>query len=262
MKNTIRVFSAALMICTATAEDGPSDSDLAKQTQNPIANLISLPLQNNFNFGVGPDDDMSYVLNVQPVIPTKIGENWNLINRVIAPLIYQPESVPGTGSEFGLGDTIYQAFFSPLDSGSITWGFGPVTQFPTASDPRLGTEDWAMGPAGVIVAMTGPWVVGATAYNIWGIDADPNINFMLFQYFLNYNFSSGWYLTSAPIITANWEAESGNEWTVPFGLGAGKVVHLGKQPINTSLQAYANAERPSGAAEWQLRLQFQFLFPK
>jgi hypothetical protein len=262
MKNTIRVFAAAAMICAATAEDGPSDSDLAKQTQNPIANLISLPLQNNFNFGVGPDDDVQYTLNVQPVYPTKISRHWNLINRVIAPVIYQPETVAGTGSEFGLGDTIYQGFFSPLDTGNITWGIGPVIQFPTATDARLGTEEWAAGPAAVVVMMPGAWVVGATAYNIWGIDADPDIDFMLFQYFVNYNFPSGWYLTSAPIITANWEAESGNKWTVPFGLGAGKVIHIGNQPMNTSLQAYANAERPSGGAEWQLRLQFQFLFPK
>ena len=250
-----------LVVCCLAQDDA---AELAKQTQNPVANLISLPLQMNFNLGAGPKDDLQYVLNIQPVYPTKLSDKWNLINRMIAPVMYQPELAPGVGEEWGLGDIVYEGFFSPLDSKTVTWGIGPIIQFPTATDPIFGADEWALGPALVALVMPGQWVIGATAYNVWSVDADPgnDVNFFLFQYFINYNLPSGAYLTSAPILTSNWEAESDNQWTIPFGLGAGKVFTVGKQPINTSLHAYYNVEKPELAGDWQIRLQIQFLFPK
>jgi hypothetical protein len=130
------------------AED-KGTQDLAKAAQNPIASLVSLPLQNNTNFGVGPGDDVQNVLNIQPVIPFNLGENSNLITRTIAPVIYQPELVPGTGSEIGLGDINTTLFFSPTESGKIIWGLGPVFSFPTASDRVLGVDKWSIGPSAV-----------------------------------------------------------------------------------------------------------------
>jgi len=256
-----------ILINTTTHSFGQetSDTDLAKKTQNPISDLISVPFQNNFNFGVGPDDDMQYILNIQPIYPVRLTEDWNLINRVIAPIIYQPELAPGIGKEFGLGDIVYQGFFAPAKPGKIIWGAGPVISFPTATDEVLGTEKWSLGPTAVALTMKGPWVVGALAYNLWSVGGDDDrddVNFFLFQYFINYNFPGGLYLTTAPIITADWEADSDDRWTVPFGGGIGKVLRIGKLPVNTSISAYYNVEHPDNGPEWQARLQFQFLFPK
>ena len=242
-----------------------TEGDLAKKTQNPISSLISIPFQNNFNFGVGPNDDLQYFLNIQPVIPVRISENWNLINRLIVPILYQPELAPGVGDEFGLSDIQYQGFFSPANPGKIIWGVGPVIQIPSATDDVLGTEKWSAGPAFVALTIAGPWVIGGLVNNIWsfaGEDKRDDVNQMLIQPFVNYNFSKGWYLTSSPVVTANWEADTDNTWTIPLGGGAGKVFKLGSQPINASVQSYYNVEHPFEAAEWQLRVQIQFLFPK
>jgi hypothetical protein len=210
-------------------------ADLAQAAQNPIADMISLPLQNNTNFGVGPDDDVQNVLNIQPVVPFKLGDNWNLVTRTIAPLIYQPELVPGYGSKFGLGDINTTLFFAPVNVGKLIWGLGPVLSFPTASDDVLGTGKWSAGPSLVALTIQGPWVVGGLVNNLWsyaGDDDRADVNQFLFQYFINYNLPKGWYLSFAPIITANWEADSDQRWTVPFGGGAGKIFRIGKQAMN------------------------------
>jgi len=260
----IAILTVSAFTHAVQAED-KSTEDLAKAAQNPIADLISLPLQNNINFGVGPGDDVQNVLNIQPVIPIKLSENWNLITRTIAPVIYQPELVPGYGSEFGLGDINTTLFLSPAKPGKILWGLGPVLSFPTASDKVLGTDKWSAGPSAVALMIRGPWVVGALANNLWsyaGDDDREDVNQFLLQYFINYNLPQGWYLSSAPIITANWEADNGDKWTVPFGGGVGKIFRIGKQPMNAQVQAFYNVEKPDNGADWTLRLQLQFLFPK
>jgi hypothetical protein len=249
----------------AVRAEEKSKEALAKAAQNPVADLISLPLQNNTNFGVGPGDDVQNVLNIQPVIPIKMSENWNLITRTIAPVIYQPELVPGYGSEFGLGDINTTLFLSPAKPGKIIWGVGPVFSFPTASDRVLGTDKWSAGPSAVVLTIRGPWVVGALANNLWsyaGDDDRKDVNQFLLQYFINYNLPKGWYISSAPIITANWKADSGNKWIVPFGGGIGKIFRIGKQPVNAQVQAFYNVEKPDNGPDWTLRLQLQFLFPK
>ncbi len=265
----IRYLSTAailvgILAIPCSAQEGQSDSDLAKKTQNPVSDLISLPFQNNTNFDFGPGDDILNVLNIQPVIPVKIG-NWNLINRPILPVIYQPELVPGTGSEFGIGDLNYQLFFSPAAPSKFIWGVGPSLLVPTATDDRLGTEKWAIGPSFVGLTMKGKWVVGAIVQNIWsfaGEDSREDVNQFLLQYFINYNLKKGKYLTTAPIITANWEAPSSERWIVPFGLGFGKITRFGKRPVNLSAHAYYNVESPTIGPDWQIRLQLALLFPK
>ena len=247
---------------TVLADD---TSDLAKAAQNPVANMISLPLQNNTSFGVGPGDDVQNVLNIQPVIPISLSEEWNLITRTIAPVIYQPEMVPGYGSEFGLGDINMTLFLSPAKAGKLIWGLGPVFSFPTASDMVLGSDKWSAGPSVVALTIQGPWVVGCIASNMWsfaGDDDRADVNQFLFQYFINYNMADGWYLSSAPIITANWEADSGNQWTVPFGGGFGKIFKIGKQPINAQFRAFYNVDKPDNGADWSMRFQLVFMFPK
>lgn len=269
------VFVVAALISGMAIADS-SQADLAKAAQNPIANLISLPLQNNTNFKVGPLERTQNVLNIQPVWPVSLNENWNVITRTIVPVTWvsrgQYEGDAFVPSEieqdriFGLGDSSFSAFFSPKDSGKLTWGVGPVALLPTSTDDALGVGEWGAGLSAVILGMPGDWVVGSLFSNVWSAENDDGdkVNLFTWQYFINYNIpdGNGLYLTTAPIITANWEAESGNQWTVPFGGGVGKIFKIGKQPVNGQVSAYYNAEKPEFGADWQLRLQLQFLFPK
>jgi hypothetical protein len=267
LRTVVATLLAAMLgvpVLPAAAEE--STEELAKKTQNPVADLISVPFQNNFNFNTGPNDRTYYVLNVQPVIPLHLTEDWNLIARIITPIINLPEIAPGVGSASGLGDINPTFFLSPAKSKEFIWGVGPTFTFPTASDRRLGSGKWSMGPSGVGLLMKGPWVVGALANQQWSFAGwgDKSFNQLLVQPFLNYNFKDGWYLTSAPILTADWTAKADQQWTAPVGGGGGKLWRVGKVglPINTQIQGFYNAVRPDFAANWQLRVQVQFLFPK
>jgi hypothetical protein len=255
----------------AEAEESPvkaaSDTEaLARAAQNPIASMISLPFQSNFNFGVGKDDDMGYILNVQPVYPIKLSDDWNVVTRTIMPIIYQPAMTAASDDEFGLGDISPAFYFSPVKTfHSIIWGAGPIMTFPTATDKVLGTGKCSIGPTFIALTMKGPWVAGGIINNQWsfaGDDDRKDVNLMLMQPFVNYNLPKGWYLTTSPIITANWEAQNSQMWTIPIGGGFGKILKIGGQPINAQLAGYYNIERPTGSGDWQIRFQVQFLFPK
>jgi hypothetical protein len=254
-----------VMACLPGLARAQDDAELARKTQNPVADLISVPFQNNINFGVGPGDDVQYILNIQPVIPFRLTQDWNLISRTIVPLIYQPELAPGFGDVFGLGDIQQSLFLSPARPGQLIWGVGPIFQFPSATDDALGQGKWGAGPTAVALSMYGPWVFGALINNVWSFAGEsdrPDVNQMLIQPFVNYNLPDAWYVGSVPIITANWEADSDNRWTVPLGISVGKIVRLGKLPVNAQVGGYYNVVRPDHAAEWQLRIQVQFLFPR
>jgi hypothetical protein len=253
----------------ATGGGGGSDTEesqevLAKQAQNPVAKLISVPFQNNFNFGVGPNNAVQYVLNVQPVIPITLSEDWNLITRTILPIINQPSPAPGVRSAFGLGDINPTFFLSPAKSGKFIWGLGPTLTFPTATDPLLGAGKYSAGPAAVALTMQGHWVIGALANQQWSFAGwgNQDVSAMLIQPFINYNLPHGWYVVTAPVITADWEADSDNRWTLPVGGGVGKIQRFGKLPLNIQLQAFYNVVTPDNGADWQLRFQVQFMFPK
>jgi hypothetical protein len=243
-----------------------STSDLAKAAQNPIADMISVPFQNNFNFHVGPHNQLQDILNIQPVIPITLDRDWNLITRWITPVISQPPLTVTGEREFGLGDINPTFFFSPSKPSKLIWGFGPTATLPTATDSQLGSGRWSAGPAAVALIMDGPWVTGALVNNQWSFAGwgPKKVNAFLIQPFLNFNLAKGWYLTSAPIMTADWTAIGGQRWTLPVGGGAGKLSRVGKVglPVNVQLAAFYNAIRPDEAADWQLRFQIQFLFPK
>ena len=238
--------------------------ELARAVQNPIASLISLPFQNNTDFNFGPDDETLNTLNIQPVWPFELNDDWKLITRTIVPVVSQPGITPGQGRETGLGDTTFTAFFSPSRSGKWVWGVGPVVLIPTNTDSRLGADEWGLGASIVVLTISGQWVIGSLFSNVWDIGASDgnDINFFTWQPFVNYNMAGGWYLTSSPIITANWEAPSGEKWTIPFGGGFGRIFRIGKQPMNASFQYFYNLEKPDIVGDWSIRLQLQFLFPK
>ncbi len=242
-----------------------SVDELRKAAQNPVASMISVPLQNNTDFNIGPDNKTKNTLNVQPVIPFELNDDWNIITRTILPVTSQPGLFPGQDRTNGLGDVAFTAFLAPREPGKIIWGAGPMFLLPTATDDILGADKWALGISGVALTMVDNWVVGGLVSNIWSVagSGDNDINLFTFQYFVNYNLPGGWYLTSAPIITANWEADNDNRWTVPFGGGAGRIFKIGNQPVNAQLSAYYNVETPDNfGAEWQMRAQIQFMFPK
>jgi len=244
-------------------EPGENETEeLARAVQNPVADLISLPFQNNTDFNFGPDDKTLNVTNIQPVIPFELNDDWNIITRTIIPVVSQPGMMDGQDRETGLGDTTFTVFMSPKDSGKWIWGAGPVALIPTNTDDRLGADEWGAGASAVLLTMQGPWVVGSLVSNVWDIDGDTDIDFFTWQYFVNYNMDDGWYLTTSPIVTADWETESGEKWTVPVGGGFGRIFRIGEQPMNGSFQYFYNVEKPDPVGDWAIRIQLQFMFPK
>jgi hypothetical protein len=256
-----------LMAVPLWAAEEESHADLAKKLQNPVADLISIPFQDNINFGYGPNNNTQNILNIQPVIPFHITKDWNMITRTIIPLIWQP----WPEKKFGMGDIQESLFFSPakmveLGGGKFTWGVGPILNLPTATSDAVGSSKFGAGPTAVGVYMNGPWVLGGLINNIWasvGDSDDPNINQMLIQPFVNYNLPHAWYLTFSPVITANWKADkSGDIWTVPLGAGFGKLFKIGKlPPMNIQVSGYYNVAKPEIGPDWQLRLQFAVVLP-
>jgi opacity protein-like surface antigen len=243
---------------------GQSTEELAKAAQNPIADMISLPFQSNTNFNSGPFNRTQEVLNFQPVVPLHLNEQWNVISRTIVPIISQPDPRIDSSTN-GIGDITQSLFLSPAQPGKLIWGVGPVFTVPSASDPILGAGKVLFGPTAVFLTTPGHWVLGVLLNNQWSVGGDPlrpPVNTGLAQLFVNYNMADGWYVTTSPIITVNWLAAPGQQWTVPVGGGIGRVFKLGDQPINAQIAGYYNAIRPTGASDWQLRTQLVFLFPE
>jgi hypothetical protein len=270
----------------APAADAEAADKLRKAAQNPVASLISVPVQENWNFGIGPANRVQNVLNVQPVIPVDLSQNWNLIVRWITPIIYQPLGVtqppPPTGPDlvfsssataasttnqgvYGLGD-MQPAFFLSPKKGKVIWGVGPQLLLPTATRTGiLGQGKLGIGPTAVVLVQPGKWTFGFLVNNVWSIAGHsdrPDVNQFLLQYFINYNLKKGWYLTWQPTITANWEMTNGNRWIVPMGGGIGRIMKLGPQPVNLGLQFYGNAVHPDGGSSWTMRMAITFLYPK
>jgi hypothetical protein len=268
-RSTLRAVAAFALAALATspAYAAMSAEELAKLAQNPVGNLISLPFQNNTNLNFGPEKGTQNVLNIQPVIPISVNSEWNVITRTIVPVIWNPSLGPGDERTDGLGDTVFTAFLSPAKPGKWIWGAGPVLQLPTNTNAELGNKNWGLGPSAVVLHLDhgSPWVYGVLVNNVWSLSSHErggSYNNGLIQPFVNYNFKEGFYLTSAPIATVNWKADSGNKWTVPVGGGVGKIFHLGKLPVNTQLSAYYNVVRPDDGPNWQIRFQVQLMFPK
>ncbi len=271
-KRFMQALVAVLLLSPIAAAQKPEvadqTGDLQKATQNPVASLISVPLQNNTNFGVNPGYRNQNVLDIQPVIPIGISKNWNLLVRWITPIIYQPApNAPGTPEtgEYGLGDMEPTFFISPRKPGKLIWGVGPVFQLPTATNRYLGQGKLGTGPSIVALTQPGHWTLGVLANNVWsvaGSGSRPEVNQFLTQYFINYNLQKGWFIGLAPVITANWEASRGNVLTVPFGGGIGRIMKLGAQPVSLVAQFYGNAVHPANTPSWTMRLQISFLFPK
>jgi hypothetical protein len=246
------------------AQDAPQvdATALAKQTQNPVANLISIPLQFNFNSGGDLGARSLFNLNVQPVIPFALNARWNFIARTIIPL----NSIPGPDETrfTGVGDIQLQTFVAPSTPGKVIWGVGPAFSFPTATIAPNETGTWAMGLSAVVLQDIHKFMLGAVMSQLWPVsDAGgaPETNLFTLQPFVNYNFGKGWAVSYSPIITANWDASSGNEWTVPIGAGITRTTVFNRRPMNVGVQYYHNVERPDGAPGQVLRFVIALLYP-
>ncbi|MGH9484082.1 MAG: neuromedin U [Terriglobales bacterium] len=261
-------LAAAPAADTGPGAAGATDATaLAKKLQNPIGDLYSFPFQSNTNFNYGPHKGTQEILNIQPVIPVHVNEDWNVITRAILPLIWQPSLQPAQTVPFGTGPITFSAFLSPSRPvNGWLWGIGPVIQAPTISSATLGSNLWGGGPTGVVVYMGGPWVAGLLVNNVWSFGGTAGrggtrYNNFLAQPFVNYNFNGGWYVGTSPVIIANWLTAGDKAWTLPVGAQVGRVVKIGgKLPINVSLGAYYNALRPEFGSTWQMRTQITVLF--
>jgi hypothetical protein len=256
-------LSGTLVQTLVGQEPEDEATKLAKATQNPVADLVSMPFQFNFNTGGGFDDGTFFNLNFQPVVPVKgVLKKYTIILRTIVPYVSVPTAA-GT-RQGGLGDIQVQLFATPSKSGTVIWGVGPILSFPTATADGSRTGSWAIGPTAVILTNKGPWVLGGLINNLWTFSdngGSPEVNQFLLQPFVNYNFGKGWALSSSPVITANWDASGGEEWTVPLGLGVSKTTAFNRRPMSLSMQYYHNVEHPTASAGDQLRLQISFLYP-
>ena len=240
-----------------------STEELSKQAANPVADLMSFPFQNNLNINQGPFDRNTNILNIQPVIPLLGGK---VITRTVMPIV----NIPDYGNESGkltsgIADIVFTAFYKPESKGKLIWGLGPVLELPTGGSSR-GSEKWSAGPSVLVMVQPGDWTVGGLVNNVWSFAGNSdraNVNRMLLNAFATRQLGNGWYVNSAPIITVDWTADSGDQLTLPVGAGGGKVIMLGgKLPLNVQTGLYYNVVKPDFGPEWQWRLQVQVLIPK
>lgn len=272
--HTVRLAALGAALTFAmplAAQDAPSPAeaaggggdDLAQQLQNPVASLISVPVQANADFGIGPDDGFRLTTNVQPVVPIAVNENWNVISRTIVPIVYQSDITAPGQSQFGLGDTVQSFFFSPKEVGSsgIIWGAGPVFLIPTGTEGALSGKKWGAGPTGVLLKQSGPLSVGILVNQIWsfaGDDARGDISVGLAQPFVSY--------VNKDLVTYSASFDVSQDWindttTIPINLGISKLIK-GKQPLSIGGGVRYYVEKPTGGPDWGLRLTVTLLFPQ
>lgn len=263
----LSAFVIAFMAACVPAFAQSDGSDLAKKLSNPVASLISVPFQFNYDHGFGSlEKGAKFTLNVQPVIPITIDADWNLISRTIVPLVHQYDFAPGLGSQTGIGDILQSFFFSPSrpTAAGIIWGVGPVILAPTGTDPLLTGGQWGAGPTAVVLRQSGPWTVGALANHIWSFAAvesgRPSINQTFLQPFLSYTTPDAWTFGINTESTYDW---NGRKVTVPINATVAKLVRLGSQPVSFTLglRYYAVSPR-SGPDGLAVRFVVTFLFPK
>jgi len=254
------VLTSLLLVVSAL---NANDADLAQELTNPIADLMTIPIQATYDQNIGPKEEGTKLqTNIQPVIPVDALDNWNILTRTIMPVVKQNKLYPGAGSQFGLGDTSVSVFFSPKKSDGIIWGAGPIALLPTATDDLIGAKKWGVGPAGIVLKMIGNWTLGGLANHVWSVAGSGNndISNTFVQPFVAYTWPSKWGVSLQSETTYNWKAK---ELSVPVNLAVSKLVFFGKLPV--SLQAgtgYWLKSATNGASGARFRLQANFVLPK
>lgn len=250
-----------------TAQSATDAENLAQQLSNPVADLVSVPLQFNFADGVGPDEATRTILNIQPVVPFELNDDWNLIGRWIMPMVSQPSLGGGVGPSSGMSDIVFSTFFSPRNSGGLIWGVGPVLSLPVSSDPALGSGKWAAGPTFVALKQSGPWTYGALVNYLWSFADATNtprsdVSSGFLQPFLAYATPDGVTYSVNSETSYNAKASGGNKWTVPINFSISKVTRFGPFPFSVGGGLGWYAEAPRGGPDWQLRATFTLILPR
>jgi hypothetical protein len=261
----MRLAFASLAIVSTLAPPARASGANVDNDANPLPRAINLQLENDLQFGVGPNEDPKYTLKLKNVFPMALGGGWHLFHRPIVQIIDQPVPRAGQEGAFGLGDLEYQLYVSPPSSPTLIWGVGPDLWFPTATATALGTGKANAGVAAAMRLSAAPWAGGFIFTQYWSYTGDPDrssVSQMSIQPHLVFHLPEGWYLTSSPILTANWKASSGQVWTIPLGGGAGKDIDFGDQSLHLQLQGFYNVASPDLAGRWQLRFVLQWAFPR
>jgi hypothetical protein len=254
----------------AQDRDGASPSHdseaVAKELNNPVSSMVSVPLQFNWDQGVGVNDDLRTTINFQPVIPVELTDDVNLITRFILPYINQPVLVPGGATASGTSDILLSLFLSPAKAGKMIWAVGPVFSLPTTTDPMLGSGKWSAGPTGLVLEQSGPWTVGVLVNHLWSF-ADTGdierteVNQTFIQPFLAHTSKSALTFNINSEATANWKARNGEEWTIPINFALTRVIKLGPFPFSVGGGVGYYVETPEGGPEWKLRLIATLILP-
>jgi hypothetical protein len=246
-----------------------SNTELSKETENPVARRITLPLRYEANINDGPygATEDTYELD-QAILPITLNDDWALITRTKLPAYSQPPKKLDESWQSGLGNGYTTFFLSPEQGRDFYWGVGPVLYYPSATNAALGIHRWGSGPSlGFVRKGQSPWVFGAVVNNIWSFggpaSASDRINELLLNPFISYHFGDGWAVASSPNITANWLSAAGQQWTVPIGGGVSKTFRLGRQPMRLSVDSFYNAIRPkAGQDEWLAQITLTFIFSR
>jgi hypothetical protein len=263
----ITLITLALMLSPVFADEaekkGDDTEELAMKLQNPVANLISVPFQNNWDFGVGSTDAMRYMVNVQPVIPFSISDDWNLITRTIMPIVYAESPLAEGRDASGLGDIVQSFFFSPKQPiGGWIMGGGPVFLYPSATDNALGGQKWGTGPTAVLLKQDSGWTYGALANHLWsfaGTESRQEVNATFLQPFLSYTTKTYTTFTLNTESTYDWQ---NSQWTVPVNAMVSQLLKLGNQPVQFALGGRYYPEKPDSGPDWGVRFAVTLLFPK
>jgi hypothetical protein len=271
----LAALAVALAARPARAADEAFERAVVQSSEGPAANLVDVAFRNEVGLDIGHKSRTANTMLVAPSFPTGIGAEWILAHQFGLPLVWQPAVVARTGGTYGLGDLAYAAYLAPAKPGAVTWGLGPALQFPTSSDDIIGDHKWVAGVAGAISVSRGDLLLGLNARQLWTYASTGNypvVNRLVLEPVVSWSLRSGWYLVSAPTVTADWKRDAADRWTVPLGGGVGRFFMPGSQRLTLSLQVYATAARATGgylathpatsAPGWIVRAGVAILFPR
>ncbi len=263
-----RRAALVLSLCLAAPAAGQETADeaLFEASQNPASNLVAIPMRNETSFGIGHKRRTGNATLIEPSFPTELSDALILAHRIHLGLVWRPEVNARIGGSFGLGDIGYQLYLAETKPGGLTWGAGAALLLPTGTDDRISEHKWASGPALAVNGAVGRLALGVVARQLWtwaSAGGYPVVNRLVVEPQVSFALGRGWFLATAPVITADWKRAGPDVWTVPLGGGVAKVVSPGGQKMLLSVQGTVPVVHPrANSPEWTLGAGVSFLFPR